>query len=476
MRAYGWVLAGLALAGCSGGGDDSASKKRPPLGDDSAPVEPACLGTGFGAAVSDWSLPSGFQAGALDSLYDTSSSDGVVWGLLDLTGDGGADLVVADNDAGAGGIGSTKWLVYENSGTGFGPSAADWSLPSGFQDGALDTLYDTSSSDGAEWGLLDLTGDGAVDLVVSDTDAGSGGIGSTKWLVYENSGTGFGPSATDWSLPSGFQNGALDSLSDTSSSDGAVWGLLDLTGDGAVDLVVADTDAGSGGIGSTKWLVYENSGTGFGPSAADWSLPSGFQDGALDTLSDSSSSDGAVWGLLDLTGDGAVDLVVSDTDAGTGGIGSTKWLVYENSSAGFGPSATDWSLPSGFQDGALDTLADSSSSDGAVWGLLDLDGDAATDLVVADTDAGAGGVGSSKWLLYANSGSGFGPTASDWSLPVGFTDGAFDTLYDSSSSDGADWTLLNLGQDNVLDVVIAKNDVDGSVGASHWQVIDAVCE
>jgi len=239
--------------------------------------------------------------------------------------------------------------------------------------------------------------------------------------------------------------------------------------------VVADTDAGAGGIGSSKWLVYANSGTGFGPSASDWSLPSGFQDGALDALGDTSSSDGVVWGLLDLTGDGAVDLVVADTDAGAGGIGSSKWLVYANSGTGFGPSASDWSLPSGFQDGALDTLADSSNSDGAVWGLLDLDGDAALDLVVADTDAGAGGIGSSKWLLYANSGSGFGPTASDWSLPVGFPDGGFDTLYDDSA-DSIDWSLLNLGQDNVLDVVIARNEADGSVGASHWQVINAVCE
>ena len=304
---------------------------------------------------------------------------------------------------------------------------------------------------------------------------GSGGIGSTKWLLYGNSGSGFGPAATDWSLPPGYPDGALDSLADSSSSDGVVWGLLDLDGDGAVDLVVADTDAGSGGIGSTKYLLYANSGDGFGPSAAAWSLPAGFQDGALDPLSDSSNSDGVVWGLLDLSGDGAVDLIVAGTDAGSGGIGSQKWLVYENTGSGFSSVATDWSLPAGLQEGALDSLGDESSSDGVVWGLLDLDGDGAADLVVADSDAG-GGIGETRWLSDGNTGTGFDSTAADWSLPVGFHADAFSALGDTSGGNGIEWGLMNLGQDNVVDIVIADNDASPMVGEAHWQISNAECQ
>lgn len=86
---------------------------------------------------------------------------------------------------------------------------------------------------------------------------------------------------------------------------------------------------------------------------------------------------------------------------------------------------------------------------------------------------GSGGIGSTKWLLYGNSGAGLGPAATDWSLPSGYPDGA---LGDTSGGNGIEWGLMNLGQDNVVDIVIADNDASPMVGEAHWQISNAECQ
>ena len=68
---------------------------------------------------------------------------------------------------------------------GFGAASA-FTLPSGFATDEFDAITDTSGSN-PTCALLDLAGDGRVDLVVSEwSSSGIAGLGTTSWLLYPN--------------------------------------------------------------------------------------------------------------------------------------------------------------------------------------------------------------------------------------------------------------------------------------------------
>ena len=76
----------------------------------------------------------------------------------------------------------------------FSEEPLEWSLP---ELTSLDDVYEQTSdvhacSVGTEfrYQLLDMTGDGALDFLVTD-QCDAQGIGTTHWEVYENTGAGF---------------------------------------------------------------------------------------------------------------------------------------------------------------------------------------------------------------------------------------------------------------------------------------------
>ena len=350
-------------------------------------------------------------------------------------------------------------------GTGFG-AISQWALPSGYPEGTFDSLTDTDPSDGINWAVFDV-GKGGPDIVIT-TSATDADVGTTKWILHSNTGSRFRDGPLEWMLPSDFEPGTFTNFYDSSTTDKVVWAMVDLDGDGSLDIVVTDTDSGSGGIGSTRWLLYTNTGDGFSPTSTNWSLPSGFNDGALDTIYDSDTSDGANWALLDMDGDGKSDLVVSDTDADTSTIGSSKWIYYRNNGAGF-DGAAEWTLPPSFEPETFVRFYDSSSTDTVVWGLMDFTGDKRPDIIVVDTDTGNGGIGSTRWLLYTNTGSGFSANT-NWTLPTGFNDSALDTVGDGASDDGVTWSLTDLNGDGVPDIVVTDSDAETTTGNASWSV------
>jgi len=450
-------------------GDSSADADTDADTDTDADAD--CVGTGYSGTFDDWELPSGYADGTFDSLTDTDDADAANWAVFDVAA-GGPDIVISSSTADAD-VGTTKWLLHSNTGSRFRDGPLDWTLPSDFEPGTFSTFTDESTADKVVWALYDIDGDSALDIVVTDTDAGTGGIGVSRWLVYANTGSGFSSTGTNWSLPTGFTDGALDTISDTDTADGANWALFDIGGDGKPDLVVSDTDADTGTIGSTKWLVYRNNGAGF-DEATDFNLPSDFQPDTFLRFYDASATDTVVWGLLDFSADGKPDIVVADTDTGNGGIGTARWLIYKNTGTAFSTN-TNWTLPEGFNDGALDTLGDGATDDGVSWSLTDLNGDLYPDLVVTDSSAETS-TGSTQWLVYPGADGGFAATSSDWSLPSGLGASLFTELYDAAPTDSVSFGLSNLGQDNVSDMVVVKNGSNTEVGKTKWQVANAECE
>ncbi len=428
----------------------------------------ACVSTGFATSVADWALPEGYPDSTFDTPYDDVPTDGLAWSVFDV-GVGGVDLVVTASPDDAA-VGTTKWLVHSNTGARFRANPVEVALPPDFEPGTFALPYDASTTDKVVWGLTDLDGDDRADIVVAGTDSGAGGIGTNRWLFYKNTEDGFAQASTNWTLPDGY-DGALDTLSDVDPADGVNWALIDLTGDGKPDLVVSDTDADTATIGTSKWVLHKNTGSGFG-AATDFSLPNDFEPDTFARFYDSSTTDKVVWGLWDFNDDGRPDIVVAGTDSGAGGIGATRWLVYANSGSAFSDS-TNWTLPTGFPEGTLDALVDL-DDDSVDWTLTYLNGDARPDLVVTQDTADVS-VGLTEWRVYAGGARKIEEAAS-WTLPTDVGSSPFGALYDLTPTDGLAWTVMALDKDAAPDLVVTRNATDANVGVARWQLAAALCE
>ena len=271
----------------AGGGDQAAGAG----GSAQESIEP---GTHFELEPSNWTVPKHAPG---DEGYHKIAGHG--WTTLDLHGDGKPDLVVYDATTNF----NRKWLIYENTGSGFSEEPAVWTVPKGASDGdGYNNVF------GFGWTTLDLHGDGKPDLVVFDATTNY----NRKWLIYENTGSGFSEEPAVWTVPKGASDG--DGYNNVF---GFGWTTLDLHGDGKPDLVVYDDTTEF----NRKWLVYENTGSGFSEEPDVWTLPK--KAPGDDGYSALASYE---WSVFDLQGDGRPDLVVS----GNASELNRKWLLYPN--------------------------------------------------------------------------------------------------------------------------------------------------
>ncbi len=374
--------------------------------------------------------------------------------------------------------------------SGFAEAPTEWSLPPLFVDEQFERIADVTANCGAQSGeiahqLLDLTGDGLVDLVLSDR-CDSAGVGTTRWDVHENTGTGFAATPTSWSLPALFVDEQFERTAGTTADCGAMGGefsfqLVDLTGTGRLDLVLTDRCDGAG-VGTTRWDVHENTGSGFADSPTAWTLPSLFVDEQFERLAATTADCGAQSGeishqLLDLTGDGRPDLLLSDR-CDSGGVGTTRWDVHENTGSGFATSPTSWSLPRVFVDEQFERLADTTANCGASAGeishqVLDLTGDGRPDLVLTDR-CDSGGVGTLRWDVHENTGSGFATDPVGWTIPALFVDEQFERIAGTSANCGASGgeishQLLDMDADGLPDLLLTDKCDGGGVGTTRWE-------
>jgi hypothetical protein len=440
-------------------------------GDADADAEPSCRGNGFAATTVEWALPTGFPDLTFEYTSDSDSSDAWHWGLLDLAGDDLPDLVFTttrgDED-----VGTSEWQIYENEGAGFSGTSAKWGLPQGFPDATFEYVADSDYSDDYNWSLVDMDGDGRSDLVLSWTRGT--GLGTESWNVYLNEGDGFASTPIRWNLPAGYPDQTFEYTADGDGTDAYDWALLDLEGDGLLDLVLTHADE-VGNSGTTRWLVYANEGDGFAESTTNWGLPVGYPNLTFQWFYDGDGTDDYHWGLADLDGDGASDLVIAAAEA-MPALGTERWQVYLNEGDGFAQTSTDWDLPAGFPDHTFDYPYDGDYTDDYMWYLVDLHGDDVPDLVFT-TSEGAGSVGTDRWQVYENDGSGaFSGSATNWALPDGYRDATFEYLGDGDHSDGYAWGLVNLDGDSVTDLVFSHSDAIEGSGTESWNVYLGNCE
>jgi len=283
---------------------------------------------------------------------------------------------------------------------------------------------------------------------------------------------GYPAAGASFTLPAigGLPQGAFASLDGTATCiDGKPFRftLRDMDGDRQPDLVVTTT-CGDETIGLDAWNVYTNSGTGFGTAPKRFALPQPRLDPAC-----------AKWQLADVDGDLAPDLVVTSlcTDAS---VGSTRWIVYQNGTGGFGP-ATPFVLP--IQPGnpagmfaSVDPQPADCANGRPGYAFFDVDGDKKRDLVIT-TACDNVQIGTTAWRVYLGSGTGVAaapilfplPTAPF--VPVGTYASAIGGGPGcSAETPGPRYSVVDFDGDLRPDVVLTEDCTDTSVGFTRWSL------
>jgi hypothetical protein len=258
-------------------------------------------GNGYSTTALDWGLPDGgvIANGVALSFNRFSNTIGFTdnvgsqnYGLMDMNGDGRPELVVTSERFSNGYVtvfspnSNSYWKVYTNTGTGFNTTAINWSLPQGgANDGGIPlgflgfsgTAVSTSSNGTQSYGLLDMNGDGRPELVVTSQRNSNGyvsafGSGNNRhWRMYNNTGSGFNTTATNWSIPAGgtiidglaLGYNFLSTSATTFQSTGSEsYATMDMDGDGKPDLVVTAQRFSNGNVtafspgSNSYWKVY----------------------------------------------------------------------------------------------------------------------------------------------------------------------------------------------------------------------------
>lgn len=474
-------------------GEEEANKVPESVADTAALTEPpreACRDGGFERTATEWTLPGGWAAGSFNSIASAAPSCGdtikPAFMVMDLTGDDLPELVITSGCSGD--VGTTRWLVYQNRDTKFATGADDWALPGGYGSGAF-AGASSATVDGCEgmekpaYGLADVTGDGLVDLVI--TQACETVVGKTRWRVYPNTGSRFSDTAINYALPEGFGTGAFPSVTGGGSVECGAdvlpgYLLADLTADGYTDMVI--TEACDDSVGRDHWLVYPGAFDRFNPAGVLYTLPPGYGTGAFVSGSAGASSCGGTvlpaYTLTDMDGDGGADLVITDDCGGV--VGTSSWSVHRATADRFQSTPMTYGLPGGYATEAFDGASRASASgcgpSSPAFNLRDLDGDKRADLLVTADCSDT--VGTSEWKVSPNLGSDFAAAAT-WELPPAPAAESYasESGLATACSGGEDvgYVLLDINGDGPADLVVTDT-CEGREGTTMWSVYAGKCE
>jgi hypothetical protein len=396
-----------------------------------------------GAAPGTTPFPELADSESIIGKLDSSTFSVIAYATLDMDGDHKPDLVITDRNA-MPGVGTSKWLVYKNIGSGFAATPTEFALPDvGAAPGTTPFAQladnesiignlDSSTFSVIAYSTLDMDGDGKPDLLITDRNA-MPGVGTAKWLLYKNMGSGFAATPTELALPAvgadatsvPFAQLANDESIignlDSSTFSVIAYSTLDMDGDGKPDLVITERNA-MPGVGTAKWLLYKNIGSGFDTTPTELALPSVGADPTSVPFAQL-ANDESILGKLDsqtfsviayvttdLDGDHKPDLVLTSRNA-VADIGTHSWQVFHGDAHGFAATPTEFALPdvgaaadavpfAKFADNeSIVGRLDSSTFSVITYAPLDLDGDSKPDLVLTTRNA-VPGIGEQSWQVF----------------------------------------------------------------------------
>ncbi len=356
--------------------------------------------------------------------------------------------------------------------------AGNWPVPHdtyvGYSSGFYHLSDDYSDS---QYSVFDIDGDGLPDIVQTADfngyyDVWGMGTPNQYWRVFFNTGTGYDLTPTNWPVPHdtyvGYSSGFYHLSDDYSDSQ---YSVFDIDGDGLPDIVqTADFngyyDVWGMGTPDQYWRVFFNNGAGFDATPTNWPVPHdtyvGYSSGFYHLSDDYSDSQ---YSVFDIDGDGLPDIVQTADFNGyydVWGMGTPDqyWRVFFNNGAGFDATPTDWPVPHdtyvGYSSGFYHLNDDFSDSQ---YSVFDIDADGLPDIVqTADFngyyDVWGMGTPDQTWRVFFNTGAGFDPTPTDWSVPhdtyVGYSSGFYHLSDDYSDSQ---YSVFDIDADDLPDIV-----------------------
>jgi hypothetical protein len=443
-----------------------------------AAIDPTCGVLAFATTPTRVPLPTGFapqwfkqidQVG--NACYPGSNRPG--YGFVDLDGDRRPELVVTSACADAT-VGTDHWQVNH------GGPLASYALPPGYPAAAFPAIaaYAACGPGGQPVGydLLDLVGDGHLDLVVT-SDCGDAAVGATRWDVFAGGATGFAATPVAYALPIGVtSSSALNTC--------VVFDVFDLDGDGRLDLVVT-ADCHDATVGATRWVRYPGTATGFG-AAVDFALPAPNDPGAWANA----SGIGALPGRLLAFDRPRRDVLLQNRDAS-----GPHPTILRNVGTAFTAPGEPVAFPTAaYPAGSFDGYGNCALlPDGMYYDLVDVDGDGRQDLVIEQRCADAT-IGVSQWRVHRGIPGGFAATAQAMTLPAvvdlpwqlesvvlrhggsaGVVD-RFPALWGDCADPGAQRriALLDVIGSPAPDLVVSASCGDPTVGTDHWMVFENV--
>jgi len=254
-----------------------------------------------------------------DSFADDDQFGGAIAGIGDLDNDGVPDLAVGARYDDTGGTDrGAVWLLFMNV-DGTVNTAHKIAFGTGGFSGNLENGYHFGS---AVADIGDLNGDGVRDIAVGSSGDDDGGTDrGAVWILFMQT-DGTVRSAAKISQSSGKLG---DGLADGDAFGSAVANAGDLNGDGATDLAVgAEGDDDGGSLRGAVWVLFMQSNGEVISKSKLSKTQGGF--GGND---DGDLFGGAVTGIGDFDGDGALDFAAGARHDDDGGADrGALWVLF----------------------------------------------------------------------------------------------------------------------------------------------------
>ena len=482
-------------------------------------------GTRFGSGAK-WTIPTtgGDVARGWHNLESSSFDvNDFQWTTLDMDGDGKPDLLShgrsVQNPAPMTGTtvfphghpSDPHWLFFKNTGSGFG-TGLKWTIPPAGGDTRQGWYSIAGSSydvDDFQWVTLDMDGDRLPDLLsysravqnpapmTGTTAYPHGWPNDPHWLFFKNTGSGFAP-GVKWALPTAggdIRQGWYSIAGASYDVDDFQWVTMDMDGDGKPDLLsysravanpapmTGTTAYPHGWPSDPHWLIFKNTGTGFG-TGLRWTIPPSGGDvktGWYSIAGGSYDVGDFQWVTMDMDGDRLPDLIsysravqnpapmTGTTAYPHGWPNDAHWLFFKNNGTGFAPGVK-WTLPTAGGDvrqGWYSVNGNSGEVGDFQWVTLDLDGDRLPDLVsysrayqdpapsTGTTAYPHGWPADPHWLVFPGSGTGFG-TGLKWNLPTSGGDvqqGWYSPLANAYDLGDFQWSFQDMDGDGRGDLI-----------------------
>lgn len=366
---------------------------------------------------------------------------------------------------GAGGQGAGGFEPVD-CGSGFSNAPRQWSLPF--------SLEDAPGLASRSHVVMDLTGDGIIDLLVYEPSimpTPDARIGRAYWLVYEGGAAGFADIPLRFTLP--FSLEEIDAVGEWSNEN---FLIMDLTGDRRPDFVVNRPEgdpSGDARISRAWWVVYPNTGTGFSTEPTRFALPY-----PLDADWQSAAVASRHHVVMSLDADALPDFIEhrnGEAPTSEPRLGSAFWHLYPHTGFGWASEPVRFTLPFDLTDESR--AGDRSDIGSNAHVLAALRGPASgfrPEFVVTvdeERPTDDARLGRARWDIYTHDGDGFGSLGVPFTLPFPLIDapGAYTGGFGSYAH-----TVMELTGDGLPDLLVHREgvspDEDARLGRAHWLV------